>query len=160
MNILYYSNYCPHSISVLDFLKQHNLLDKLNFLCVDDRQQDSKTGIIYIISKDKKKKELLPPNVQEVPTLLLVRENYQIITGKDIIRHFEPKVKNVFSEIREPEPQPLNNNSQSFSNYGTTDMCGFIETPPDNFSSNKIGENITIEIIKEQRDNELQRYIK
>ena len=118
MNRLYYSNFCNHCKDVLEFIKRNNLLDKLDFFCVDNRVQDNNTGIIYIISEDKKRKDPLPPNIQEVPALLLVREQYRVILGKEINNYFAPQVKNIFTEINTPEPNMLNNTIQGFSIYG------------------------------------------
>jgi hypothetical protein len=159
MNRLYYSNFCPHSKDVLEFIRRNQLLSKLDFFCVDNRVQDKQTGIFYIISEDKKRKDPLPPNVQEVPALLLVREQYRVILGKEIMNYYAPQVKNVFSEINTAEPSPLANGTQSFSTYGddalSGNKVGYIETPPENFVSNKIGENMTIELIEKQRNAEL-----
>ena len=160
MNRLYYSNFCPHSKDVLEFIRRNQLLGKLDFFCVDNRVQDRQTGIIYIISEDKKRKDPLPPNVQEVPALLLVREQYRVILGKEIMNYYAPQVKNVFSEINTAEPTPLANGTTMFSTYGddaptNSNKVGYIETPPENFVSNKIGENMTIELIEKQRNAEL-----
>jgi glutaredoxin-related protein len=166
MNRLYYSNFCPYSKDVLEFIKQNNLINKLSFLCVDNRVQDKQTGIIYIITEDKKHKDALPPNIQDVPALLLIREQYRVILGKDIMNYFAPQIKNVFSEINTVQPSPLTNNLQSFSLYGDDEpnnenknKIGYIETPPEDFISNKIGENITIDLIEKQRNAELEKII-
>jgi len=36
---------------------------------------------------------VLPPNIQSVPSLLLVKQNYRVVTGEDIIRHYQPKAQ-------------------------------------------------------------------
>lgn len=160
MDRLYYSNLCPHCKDVLEFIKTNNLMNKLEFFCVDKRVQDKTTGIIYIIAEDNKRKDALPPNIQDVPTLLLVREQYRIILGKEIMNYFAPKIKNVFNEINTHQPSPLTNNTQFFSIYGDEDelknKIGYIETPPENFINNKINQNITIELIEKQRNAELE----
>ena len=38
--------------------------------------------------------KLLPPNIQSVPAMLLVNDNYKVILGDEIIQHFEPTMKN------------------------------------------------------------------
>jgi len=173
MNRLYYSNFCPHSKEVLEFVRRNDLLNKLSFYCVDNRYQDKHTGIIYIISEDNKRRDPLPPNIQDVPALLLIRENYKAILGKEIMNYYAPQIKNVFSEIHTPQPSPVTNDTQSFSLYGdiggstntinsinnnnNIDTIGYIETPPENFSSNKIGENITIDSIEKQRNADLEQ---
>ena len=88
MDTLYYSNFCKHSQRVLQFLVKGNLVDKLNFLCVDKREKDPHNNQIYLVLEDGKK-VVLPPNVQSVPTLLLVRQGYRVILGEDIIEYFQ-----------------------------------------------------------------------
>ena len=80
MDILYYSNYCPHSQKVLQTLVKGNLSDKISFICIDKRQTDNKNGQTYV-HLENGVKVVLPPNVQSVPSLLLVKDNYRIICG-------------------------------------------------------------------------------
>ena len=87
MDTLYYSNYCKHSQRILQFLVKGNLAEKINFLCIDNREQDPKSNQLYIILEDGKR-VIMPPNVQSVPSLLLVRQGYRVILGDDIIGHY------------------------------------------------------------------------
>jgi hypothetical protein len=163
MNRLYYSNFCPHSKDVLEFIRKNGLIDKLDFFCVDNRVQNPQTGIIYIISEDKKTRTPLPPNIQEVPALLLVREQYRAILGKEITNYYAPQIKNVFSEINTPQPISLTDSTQTFSNYGdvddqnNTNKKQYIETPPEDFINNKIGNNVTVDLIEKQRNEDLEK---
>ena len=88
MDTLYYSNFCKHSQRVLQFLVKGNLVDKLNFLCVDKREKDPQNNHVYLVLEDGKR-VVLPPNVRSVPTLLLVSQGYRVILGEDIIEHFQ-----------------------------------------------------------------------
>jgi hypothetical protein len=92
MDILYYSNYCKHSQKVIQFLAKNNLTDKMNFICIDKRQRDPKTGQTHI-QLENGKTVILPPNVHNVPSLLLVKQNYRVILGDEIIANFQPKVQ-------------------------------------------------------------------
>jgi hypothetical protein len=158
MNRFYYSNFCPHSKDVLDFIRRNNLIQSLEFFCVDSRFRDPRTGILYILSKDSQRKDPLPPNIQEVPALLLVREQYRLILGKEIMNYFAPHIKNVFSEIHTPEPSSLSHDSQNFSSYGDSlTTVGYIQTPPEDRISSKIGENITIDLLEKHRHAELEK---
>jgi len=158
MNRLYYSNYCPHSRRVLEFIKQNNLINSLDFFCLDNRVRDKKTGIIYIINENHKRRDALPPNVQEVPALLLVRDNYRAILGKAIIDYYSPK-DNPLATLKQDEPAPISlGDSMAFSSFGDatiSDTLGYIETPPDDGKSNKIGEEITVEMLQRKRDADL-----
>lgn len=157
-NRLYYSNFCNHSKNVLDFMKRNNLLNSIDFLCVDNRFQDSKTNTLYIILNNGKTKEPLPPNIQEVPALLLVKEGYRVILGKDIINYYAPSQQNVFNEIKTNEPMPtsIDDAGGQFKTYSQVDKptVGNIPTPYENFQTNKIGEEITVELIEQKRNNE------
>ena len=88
MDTLYYSNYCKHSQRVLQFLVKGNLAEKLNFLCIDNREKDRSNNQVYIVLENGKK-VIMPPNIQSVPSLLLVREGYRVILGDDIIQHYQ-----------------------------------------------------------------------
>jgi hypothetical protein len=86
MDTLYYSNFCKHSQRVLQFLVKGNLTGKINFLCIDNRERGNDNQM-YIILEDGKR-VVMPPNVQSVPSLLLVRQGYRVILGDDIISHY------------------------------------------------------------------------
>ncbi len=92
MDTLYYSNYCKHSQKVLQYLVKGNLANQLNFICIDKRTRDTNNNQIYI-SLENGQRVIMPPNIQNVPSLLLVKQNYRVISGEDIIRHFQPKVQ-------------------------------------------------------------------
>ena len=88
MDTLYYSNYCKHCQRILQFLVKGNLVNKINFLCIDKRERDPKTNQISIILEDGKR-VIMPPNIQSVPALLLVQQKYRVILGDDIIQHYQ-----------------------------------------------------------------------
>ena len=92
MDILYYSNYCPHSQKVLQTLVKGNLSDKISFICIDKRQTDNNNGQTYV-HLENGGKVVLPPNIQSVPSLLLVNDNYRIICGDEILRFYHKDLK-------------------------------------------------------------------
>jgi hypothetical protein len=92
MDILYYSNFCKHCQQILQFISKSNLVKELNCICIDKRTKDPKTGQTYILLENGKQVGL-PPNIHSIPSLLLVKNNYQVLLGEDIIKHFEPKVR-------------------------------------------------------------------
>jgi hypothetical protein len=106
MDTLYYSNYCKHSQRVLQFLVKGNLADKINFLCIDNREKNPTNNQLYIVLENGKK-VTMPPNIQSVPSLLLVRQGYRVILGDDIIRHYQVDAnlqtkKKISNQIIEP----------------------------------------------------------
>jgi hypothetical protein len=88
MDILYYSKYCKHSQKILNFFVKNNLTEKVSFICIDKRKQDPNTGQIYIILENGTQ-ILLPPNVHSVPSLLLVKQNYSVILGDNIMEKYQ-----------------------------------------------------------------------
>jgi hypothetical protein len=92
MDILYYSNYCTHSQKVLQTLVKGNMSDKISFICIDKRQLDKKTNQTYI-TLENGGKVVLPPNIHSVPSLLLIKDNYRVIQGDDIIKFFHKDIK-------------------------------------------------------------------
>ena len=188
MDTLYYSNYCKHSQRVLQFLVKGNLVNKLNFLCVDKRERDSSSNQIYLILEDGKK-VIMPPNVHNVPCLLLPRQGYRVILGDDIIQYYqvdankETKNKMALQEKVEPigisllksnsanilseqytkynlTPQELsakgNGGRRSMYNYvSANEEIISINTPPDTYQPDKIGNDITVDSLQQQRFDEI-----
>jgi len=85
-SILYYSNFCNHSKTLLQYLSKLSLGKDLHFICIDNRTQEN--GKIYIILESGQK-IILPEQVTQVPALLNL-STYNIIYGSDINSHFKP----------------------------------------------------------------------
>jgi len=117
MDILYYSNYCKHSQKVIKYLRKGGLTNEVNAFCIDKRTKDPKTNQTVILLEDGKK-ALLPPNLQSVPALLLINDNYKLILGDDIIKHFEPAMKEKLASADFGSGEPIGFAMQDFS--GTT----------------------------------------
>jgi len=115
MDTLYYSNHCKHSQKVLQYLVKGNFMNQVNFLCVDKRARDANNNQMYIILEDGKR-VIMPPNIQSVPALLLVKQNYRVLLGEDIIHYFQPKTKDrLQSSMQNDEPTGV---SLMLSNQG------------------------------------------
>jgi hypothetical protein len=120
MDILYYSNYCPNSKKIIQYITKSGLIDKLNCICIDKRIVNPNTGQIQI-QLENGKTVLMPPNVQAVPALLIVSKKYSAIFGGDIITYFEPYVKTQTEQattfngepVGVPLGQPSGSNIQS-----------------------------------------------
>jgi hypothetical protein len=106
MDILYYSNYDQHSAKVLQFLVKGNLMNEINAICIDKRKRDARTNQILILLETGQTVHL-PPNIHSVPALLLVNKNYQLVLGNDIIRHYEPKIKEKLASVNFGNGEPL-----------------------------------------------------
>jgi len=135
MDTLYYSNYCKHSQRVLHFIVKGNLTEKLNFLCIDKREKDVNNNQIYIVLENGKK-VIMPPNIQSVPALLLVKHGYRVILGDDIIQHFQSAAnletkKKMMNQQIEPIGTSLGSNYMNVSSEQYT----FYNLTPDELSA-------------------------
>jgi len=93
MDILYYSNYCKHSQNVIQTLVKSNLTNKFSFICIDKRTRDPANGQVYI-TLENGGKVVMPPNIHSVPSLLLIKQQYRVIMGDDILKYLHPEIKN------------------------------------------------------------------
>lgn len=181
MDILYYSNYCKHSQKIIGFLTKSDLIKDIHAFCIDKRYKDPKTNQI-MIQLDNGKAVLLPPNIQSVPALLSTTKNYKMVLGDDIIKYFEPAVKEKLSSSNFGEPTAFvlgtsggSNNiiSEQYTDFSLSaeelsakgiggrrqmhnyvlagDDNSFIQTPPDNYKPDKIGD-VSMEKLQQQRN--------
>ena len=143
MDILYYSNYCKHSQKILQFITKGNLTNDLNCICIDKRTKDPRTNQIYIVLENGKQL-LLPPNIHSVPSLLLVNQNYKVIQGEEIIKHFEPKIRKKFQNMNESlggEPAAfMFSNSSSNANI-VSEQYTYYNATPEELSAKGNGGN-------------------
>ena len=106
MDILYYSNYCKHSQKIVNTLVKNNLKDKLSFLCIDNRKKDTRDNQVYILLENGSR-VIMPPNIHSVPSLLLVQDNYKVIYGDEIIKHYHPQMKEYNNKATAYNGEPL-----------------------------------------------------
>ena len=185
MDILYYSNHCPHSQKIIHFISRAGLIDKLNAICIDKRTVDPNTGQIYI-ALENGKKIMLPPNIQSVPALLIVKQNYRALFGKDIMAYFEPLTKEQAQQLQgEPIGISLASSSAGVAihseQYTLYDLSPDdlsakstsakrpmyqyvsaqshqpyqIPTPPDTYRPDKVDSNLTVESLEQKRNIEV-----
>jgi hypothetical protein len=130
MNILYYSNHCPNCQKIVKYISQAGLIDKLNSICIDKRKIDNQSGQMFI-QLENGKQIMLPPNVQSVPALLIVKENYRALFGKDILSFFKPLVEQNDKQAQQNNGEPVGMtiigssagvsiHSEQFTPYGLT----------------------------------------
>jgi len=186
-SIIYYSNNCDKSKSVLSALSKSRVQDDIHFLCIDKRVK-SGTGAWHIITETGEK-VLLPPQVNRVPALLLLNKGHMVLYGEQILQHFQPKNVDLNNQATnfngEPNSFSLGRESMggfgvasdNFSfldqsadelsakgnggmrqlyNYATIDIVDKIETPPDNYSPDKVG-SVSLEQLQQQRNSDIQQ---
>ena len=104
-NILYYSNKCKHCQSLLEIISKNGFTRELDCICIDKRTLQSSSWVIQL---ENAKSHTLPPNIDRVPALLLVKEKYQVKFGDDILEYFKPKIakQNNDATLGNGEPLP------------------------------------------------------
>lgn len=107
-NILYYSNKCKHSATLIEFLSKNGLTKEMECICIDKRTLQGSTWVVQLENAQTHK---LPPNIDRVPSLLLVKDKYQVKFGDDIMNYFKPQVnlKNDVATLGNGEPLPAAN---------------------------------------------------
>jgi len=142
MDILYYSNHCPHSQKILQTLVKGNLSEKISFICIDKRHHDTKTNQTYVILENGGK-VILPPNVNSVPSMLLINQNYRIICGDEIIKMFHNEIKQATNKATMYNGEPMSyqlNNSSGGSNI-VSEQYTMYNMTPDELSAKGTGGN-------------------
>ena len=182
--ILYYSNYCQNCSSILPTLSQSQMKSDIHFICIDNRIKKP-DGATYIILPNQKE-IIMPPSISKVPALMLLNRGNQVIYGTDIIKHLQPSKTTTTQKLQNVEPEAfcfgdVNNNgvmSDNFSfldqsiealsakgngglrqlrNNVTLEYTDNIETPPDDYTPNKIDSNVTMEQLQNERANALKQ---
>jgi hypothetical protein len=87
-SILYYSNFCEPSKTLLARVSKIGISKEIHFICIDNRIKDS-NGKLFIVLQNGQK-IVMPENVTRVPALLLLNQNYKVIYGDQIYQHLKP----------------------------------------------------------------------
>jgi len=176
MDVLYYSNLCKHSQTLLGILSKTNIHNKFYYVCIDKRVTEGNNVNIIL---ENGSKILLPSIIKNVPSLLLPNHGNRVLTGGEILTYIE--LNNTQSQstgIDEPSPFALATNvsdniaSDKFSfldmtdddltakggggmrqmyNYVQLDMNPLIATPNEDYESDKMSS---------QDNSEYDNYVK
>jgi hypothetical protein len=126
--ILYYSNFCEPSKKLLQHLSKSQNVKTIHFICVDSRIREN--GKIYIVLQTGQKL-IMPENVTKVPALLLLNQQYTVIYGDDIYRHFKPQITSQVQQATRNNMEPVHF-QDGFSSFGgvggiVSDNFSFLE---------------------------------
>ena len=181
--ILYYSNYCNNCQQLLPILSQSQIKNDIHFICIDNRIKKN-DGSTYIILPTQKE-IILPNTVDKVPALLLLNRGNQVVYGENIQQQLYPVKTGVAEKLVNKEPSAFSfgdvcNSGVMSDNYSFLDQTiealsakgdgglrqlrnnvklehlDTIETPPDDYVPNKIGE-VSMEQLQTSRTEALQR---
>ena len=115
-SILYYSKFCEHSNKLLQTLSKTNQKD-IHFICIDKRVKDTNNKTFIVL--DNGQKIVMPENVNRVPALLLLNQNYQVLYGEAILNHLKPKQE---VEVRKATQNNMEPMAFSFGSGGFGDI--------------------------------------
>ena len=123
-SILYYSNFCEHSKKLLQSIPKTEVQKDIHFICIDKRVKDPTNNKIYIVLENGQK-IIMPENVNRVPALLLLNQNYNVLYGEAILQHFKPRQDVAIKQATQNNLEPM-----AFSFGGG----GFSNVMSDNYS--------------------------
>ena len=138
MDILYYSNYCTHSQNIIRYLAKNDLRNKISFICIDKRTRDPTNNQLYIILENGTR-VILPPNIHSVPALLLVRENYRVVLGDDIMLYYEPYTEEQKTVATKQNGEPMAFSLNGASASVTSEQFTLYNLTPEELSSKGVG---------------------
>jgi hypothetical protein len=142
MDILYYSNYCKHCQRLVQTLVKGNLSNKISFVCIDKRVRDPKTNQQYIVLENGSK-VIMPPNIHSVPSLLLIKQNYRLLMGDDIMQYLHPQIKQLNEVATKYNGEPISY-SLGVSSGGSniiSEQYTYYNMTPDELSAKGKGNN-------------------
>jgi hypothetical protein len=142
MDILYYSNYCKHCQRLVQTLVKGNLSNKISFICIDKRVRDPKTNQQFIVLENGSK-VIMPPNIHSVPSLLLIKQNYRLLMGDEIIQHLHPQIKQLNDVATNYNGEPISyslGGSSGGSNI-MSEQYTYYNMTPDELSAKGKGNN-------------------
>ena len=134
-SILYYSNFCDKSKSLLQRLAKSKIKEGIHYMCIDKRVK-GENGAWYIVLEDGQQ-IILPPHVNRVPALLLLNQNHAVLYGDQITNHLKPldaQQNNVATGFN-GEPSPFSTSSEFMGGFGvTSDNYSFLDQNDDELS--------------------------
>jgi len=135
-SILYYSNFCEKSKKILQTLAKSNIKEELHYLCIDKRVKGT-TGSWYIVLENGEK-IIMPPQVNRVPALLLMKQGHQVLYGDQILAHLQPRdtAINMVATNNNGEPSPFSLNDDCIGGYGVaSDSFSYWDQSSDDLSA-------------------------
>jgi len=139
-SILYYSNFCDKSKSLLQRLAKSKIKEGIHYMCIDKRVK-GETGAWYIVMEDGQQ-IILPPHVNRVPALLLLNQNHAVLYGDQITNHLKPMdvQQNNIATGFNGEPSPFSTSSEFMGGFGVvSDNYSFLDQSSDDLSAKGSG---------------------
>jgi len=182
-SILYYSNYCDHCKSLLQSISRGSAKKDIHFVCIDRRTK--RNGAVYV-QLENGSELLMPPNIRSVPSLLLLNRGNVVVEGERVNEYVLQKNQAITQQATQFNGEPsafslsdfgsvvsdnysfLDQSSDELSakgtgglrqmhNYVTIDHKDHIETPPDNYEPDKIGQDTSLDKMLQARERDVPR---
>lgn len=184
-SILYYSNYCDNCKKLLGVLSQNKVKEEVHYVCIDRRTKGN-DGATYIILENNQKILLPPTVTKVPALLLMTQGHhvlfgdqiYQHLQPRE--NNFSQRVAGTPNEpsafsmgslamggVASDNYSFLDQSADSMSakgdgglrqmhQYATLDYVDKIQTPPEDYEPNTIGnQGMTLEQIQQQRNAEI-----
>ena len=139
-SILYYSNFCEKSKSLLQRLAKGKVKEGIHYMCIDKRVK-GENGAWYIVLEDGQQ-IILPPHVNRVPALLLLNQNHAVLYGDQITNHLKPldvQHNNVATGFN-GEPSPFSTGGEFMGGFGVmSDNYSFLDQSSEELSAKGSG---------------------
>lgn len=178
--VLYYSKSCNNCNKLIEKISRSKIKERMHFICIDNRKV--KQNRIFIILENGQE-IMLPPSIDKVPALLLINNN-QAIFGDDIYNYLKPDetlinnistnfqgepdcfsfgsyglsiVSDNYSFLDQPSDSLLakgDGGMRQLYSYATINHNDEINTPPDDYSPDTIG-NVTLDKLQNERNNNM-----
>lgn len=133
-SILYYSNFCENCKTLLTKISNSSIKNSIHFICIDKRI--NRNGSIYVVLENNQQ-IILPNTITSVPSLLLINDNYKVISGTDILTHLKP-----VEEVKKQQATNFNGEPSAFDFNGglsglgvASDNYSFLDQNSDDLSA-------------------------
>ena len=130
MDILYYSNFCNHSKSLLSMLAKSHVKNKFYYVNIDKRRQDEKQTIFLMLENGSE--VVLPSIITKVPALLLPNHGNRVLYGGEIMTYLESSQQQ--REVVNDDPEPFHLSSNVYDNI-CSDNYSFLDTSSDDLGA-------------------------
>lgn len=129
--ILYYSNFCEHSKKLLQNVSKHNVTNDIHFICIDKRVKDTNNKVFIVLENGQK--IIMPENVNRVPALLLLTQDYKVLYGESILQYFKPKQEVNVKRATQNNMEPMAFSFGGGGGFGdvVSDQYSFLDQDPE-----------------------------
>ena len=130
MDILYYSNYCNHSKSLLSMLAKSQIKNNYHYVNIDKRRKDAQNTVYIMLENGSE--VILPSIVTKVPALLLPSHGNRILYGGEIMTYLQSSESQA-NQIHD-DPEPFHLSSNIYDNI-CSDNYSFLDTSFDDLTA-------------------------